>query len=81
MPLLGFDSFAGVLWTEPRPHIQRMDGLSSEDCSQAYLSRVFKTVASVNLPLLWIYIIFCYKKGMKQKDKERKGGRQDYRTW
>lgn len=32
MPLLGFDSFAGVLWIEPRPHTQRMDGLSSEYC-------------------------------------------------
>lgn len=75
MPLLGFDSFAGVLWIEPRPHTQRVDGLSSEYCSQAYLSGVFKIVASVNLQLLWIYIIFSYK-----KNKEKKGRRQDYRT-
>lgn len=47
---------------------QRMDGLSSEDCSQAYLSGVFKIVASVNLPLLWIYIIYSYKKRNETKE-------------
>lgn len=42
IPLLGFDSFAGVLWIEPRPHIQRMDGLSSEDCSRPICPEFFK---------------------------------------